>query len=90
MMAGKLGVVAQPNLVTNLGFGPEATHTVEPGAWAGRARHAISWPLVHPKEVRADAEADAFTARGQFTRPTLVARAARFFWRRLRQASTNG
>ena len=89
MMAGRLGVVAQPNLVTNLGFGPDATHTVEPGEWAGRARHAMSWPLGHPSEVEVDAEADAFTARGQFMRPTLLARAASFFWRRLRRASTN-
>lgn len=90
MMAGRLGIVAQPNLVTNIGFGPEATHTVEPSEWMGRTRHAMGWPLVHSKEVEADRVADEFTARGQFSRMNLVFRAVRFIWRRLRGACTNG
>lgn len=89
MMRGVYGIVAQPNLVSNLGFGPDATHTVEFSEWAERTSYAMDFPLKHPRVVAADATADAFTARGQFSRSCWICRAVCFVWRRMRRSFTN-
>ena len=55
------GLTATPNsnLVTNIGFGPDATHTVAEGDQEGLALHPLG-PLTHPKHVRQDRAADRF------------------------------
>ena len=55
------GLTATPNsnLVTNIGFGPDATHTVTEGDQEGLAIHSLG-PLTHPKRVRRDRAADRF------------------------------
>jgi hypothetical protein len=85
MMAGRFGIVAQPNLVTNIGIGPDATHTQAQTAWASRPSHRMIWPLKHPSQMVADREADGFTSLQQYTRGNLWWRAIRFVWRHVRQ-----
>lgn len=70
------GLCALPevNLVTNLGFGPDATHTR--GAASPDARipaHAMAFPLDHPASVEALAEADAFTLDCRFGKHSAAA-----------------
>ena len=61
------GLTATPNvnLVTNIGFGPEATHTVTDGDQEGMAAHPLG-PLTHPQVVRVDVAADRYAFDRQF------------------------
>ncbi len=53
------------NLVTNIGFGADATHTVEPSASAELGTEPIG-ALVHPADVFHDIAADAYTFEHHF------------------------
>jgi hypothetical protein len=59
--AGGLSIVPNINVVKNIGFGGEATHTrgLEPGAYVEAAE--MPFPLVHPRTARVDEAADIFT-----------------------------
>ena len=61
-LAGGLCVVPQRNLVTNVGFRDDATHTRTEfrGLFSGRPAEAIAFPLRHPRNVERDREGDAF------------------------------
>jgi hypothetical protein len=63
------GVTCLPkvNLVSNIGFGADATHTVSPESkHANLAVAAIALPLQHPKDVAATALADRWTNKHVF------------------------
>jgi hypothetical protein len=63
------GLVAIPtrNLITNIGFGEDATHTVDGSAWQSRLpTTAMEFPLVHPDSVVDDEARDAWTDRFLF------------------------
>jgi hypothetical protein len=54
-----LSIVPRANLVTNIGGGPEATHTQQAGCkFLGRPVQAIDWPLKHPSMVVRNAAFD--------------------------------
>lgn len=59
LWSGGLAVYPSVNLVSNLGFRPDATHTT---TWreqlAAVPARELPWPLVHPAEVVHDVEAD--------------------------------
>lgn len=57
--AGMLSVVPSRNLISNLGFGPGATHTRGSGPQANLPTVAMPFPLVHPAALLADRDADA-------------------------------
>ena len=61
------GLTATPNvnLVTNIGFGPDATHTVTEGDLEGLPVSALG-PLIHPQAVRQDKAADKFVFNRNF------------------------
>ncbi len=79
------GLAATPstNLVTNVGFGPEATHTRSRLLAIRPAVGAMGFPLRHPVHVEADREADAFTARRLFYKRSALGKAAEIVRRRL-------
>jgi hypothetical protein len=55
-----LSVVPTTNLIHNIGFGADATHTFSTNSpLANIEKKEIEFPLVHPSEIRADAEADS-------------------------------
>jgi hypothetical protein len=84
MMQGAMGVVANGNLVQNLGFGADATHTQGPAPeWARREVTEMRWPLRHPEQVVPDEIADEWVSRHQFRRWTLWAR----LWQRIARFS---
>lgn len=71
----RLSAVPSVNLVSNIGFGGNATHNLNRwNRFASLAAEAMRFPLVHPAEVVRQQEADDFTQRKVFTRP---------LWRRL-------
>lgn len=56
------GLTATPNvnLVTNIGFGPDATHTKEQEDRDGQRSYSLG-PVTHPQEVFRDRSADRYT-----------------------------
>lgn len=56
------GLIATPNvnLVTNIGFGPDGTHTVSYQDEEGIATHSLQWPLHHPHQVSQNTQADRY------------------------------
>lgn len=63
MAAGGLAVVPGHNLVRNIGFGPDATHTTSADhPLAGLPTTGLSWPLRHPEVVGPCAAYDAVLA----------------------------
>jgi hypothetical protein len=64
-----LAVNPNRNLVSNIGFGDEATNALaDPLEIAGRPLEGISFPLTHPPDVRRDVAADDSASR-YFRRP---------------------
>lgn len=69
------GLVALPavNLVTNLGFGPRATHTKQSTSLdANLPVEPMRFPLRHPESIRRDPSADLATWRRSLDRKTIA------------------
>lgn len=56
-------VLPKVNLITNTGFGENATHTSKGSPWANMPTGCIALPLVHPAEIVHDRAADAHRER---------------------------
>ena len=70
-----LAVIPNINLVSNLGFGPGATHTTSSNIeLANIPACAMRFPLRHPPVIVRDTDADRFTQRRRFDRATLLTR----------------
>lgn len=72
--AGYLTILPQVNLVSNIGFGAQGTHTTnasDPNA--NLPAQQISFPLIHPEVVERNSEADLYTQKVAF-KPCLLAR----------------
>lgn len=68
-----LSILPNINLVSNIGFSSEGTHTVKPNKFANIPSEAMPFPIQHPPFVIRDSEADAFTQRNHFSnRKTLT------------------
>lgn len=61
-LQGALSAIPSVNLVSNIGFGLDSTHTRAGSPLADMPRDVISFPLRHPITVAPCSEADAFTA----------------------------
>ncbi len=77
---GLLQVVPNVNLISNIGFGPGATHTHIVGAHANMPTSEITFPLKHPTFVLPNIEADRYIANDQIA-PSSFKRK----WRRLKR-----
>jgi hypothetical protein len=65
---GGLHAVPAANLVSNIGFGASATHTLTPWSeFAARPHEPLPFPLLHPEVVQRDPEADAFLEETMFS-----------------------
>jgi hypothetical protein len=53
-----LTILPQVNLISNIGFGPEATHTKRLDPFAALPTEAMEFPLMHPPKVANLVEAD--------------------------------
>jgi len=81
--ANGLAVTPSENLVTNVGFGPDATHTTSRLLSVRPAVRAIKFPLRHPRHLEPNIEADEFTARRIFYKRSRLGKAAELLRRRL-------
>jgi hypothetical protein len=71
-----LSIVPNVNLISNIGFGAQATHTTGVGKLANLATEAMKFPLEHPAIQIRDSRADRATA-ALFFRKSLLSRARR-------------
>jgi hypothetical protein len=61
-----LAILPNVNLITNIGFGHDATHTTDEGSrFANMPREEME-EIIHPTFMLPDLEADLYTARQQF------------------------
>jgi len=60
---GGVSIVPQRNLVRNIGFHAEATHTRGDSVYASLDAEALDFPLVHPRTVIVSADRDEVEAR---------------------------
>lgn len=70
-----LTVLPQTNLISNIGFGVDATHTQSASVFAELPVHEMGFPLQHPPYMLRDAVADGFTNKNNFSEPPI--------WRRV-------
>lgn len=85
LRARRLSILPRTNLITNIGAGPDATHTVADSEWLGRPRGSVTGPLRAPGRLEPDATNDAYVSRRMFSFGAVVAAA-----RRRVRASTAG
>lgn len=82
---GMLSIVPETNLVSNIGFGPEATHTKTASPHADMPTREIGFPLVHPAQLQRHVRADDYTDRKIFSGST-TRQLSRMLKQRLRKA----
>ena len=66
LFRGGLTLTPQANLVTNLGFRGDATHTKGASHLATLPIGRLRWPIVNPKKVRRHMKADQYAFRNVF------------------------
>jgi hypothetical protein len=74
---GALTVLPYQNLVSNIGFGVQATHTRGPSPAAARALSAMRFPLTHPARIERNQAADEHTSQLLFRPASLLVRVRR-------------
>lgn len=73
---GLLQVAPNVNLISNIGFGPQATHTQVVGIHANMPTEPMQFPLAHPSFVLQDPDADRYIADNQLA-PSFAKRQVR-------------
>lgn len=63
---GGLTALPRTNLISNIGFGADATHTRRRSHFSNMAVEPVKFPLLHPPEVMRNEQADAYTQRHNF------------------------
>jgi hypothetical protein len=64
---GYLSVIPSINMISNIGFGAEATHTVNPNSvYSNNPRSEMIFPLTHPSAVKADSVHDLAIEEAKF------------------------
>jgi hypothetical protein len=76
---GRINVMPSVNLICNIGFSQDATHTKGSSDVENLPVTAINFPLVHPADVRQNSQADKFSERVCFRVP---------LWKRIRNRVT--
>lgn len=61
-----LAIMPNVNLVSNIGFGSDATHTTSVSIYSDMPTVPMSFPIRHPNLVMVNHEADKFTANNMF------------------------
>lgn len=62
-----LAVMPNTNLISNIGFGPQATHTTSDSIYANMTRFPMHFPLRHPSDLIQNIDADHYTSQHMFS-----------------------
>ncbi|MBT8588785.1 glycosyltransferase family 2 protein [Polynucleobacter paneuropaeus] len=68
-MSSRLNILPSTNLISNIGFGSDATHTKGYSELANLPAEDLVFPLRHPDEIKVNVAADQYTDRLCFRRP---------------------
>ncbi len=71
-MEGTLDILPNVNLVSNIGFSPEATHETDFIRLAGMDVEPMMFPMLHPPYIYRDPVADSFTEKTIFSGRSLL------------------
>ena len=71
-MQSGLGIFPSVNLVSNIGFSKDATHTIIKRSYSDLPTEAIDFPIKHPPFILRDIEADKLTQRTRFNTPISI------------------
>jgi hypothetical protein len=69
---GMMSIIPQRNLIKNIGFGSEATHTKGDSIYAEMTAEELSFPLSHPKLRILNYKADSYTSSEMFSSSTFT------------------
>ena len=70
-----LSILPNKNLISNIGFGADATHTTDLDSQHSKIpRQDLNFPLLHLDFLIKDLPADSFTTSRLFTKPSLIVR----------------
>jgi len=83
-----LSLTPSVNLIQNIGFGPAGTRTHRRNRFAEMPVEAMAFPLVHPPELRRQADADEATENLQYLANSLPVRLQRAWWKVQRVAGS--
>jgi len=72
-----LSITPNRNLISNIGFGPNATHTKMLNRTANMPVDLLSFPLNHPSELRINEDADRITSDLFYDSPSILQLAIR-------------
>jgi hypothetical protein len=75
-MRGGLSIAPNVNLISNIGFSAEGTHTTRFGKMAEIDIEPMLFPLLHQDSIHQNAQADLYEERTIFRAPSLVQRIA--------------
>lgn len=79
---GMLSIMPARNLISNIGFGLDATHTLSKSRYAEMETSALEFPLRHPRMVVPDWVADRYTARSMYS-GSMLRHFARFLFQKI-------
>ena len=70
-----LSILPNKNLISNVGFGPEATHTTDLESQHSKIpRQDLNFPLLHPSFIMKSVDADNYTSKRMFSRRNIFIR----------------
>jgi hypothetical protein len=75
----RVSIMPSQNLITNIGFGADATHTKNKSPLANLPRYSLQFPLQHPKDIEPDKESEMLTEKSQFKNSLLSKIINKFF-----------
>jgi hypothetical protein len=68
-LKNRSAILPAVNLISNIGFGADATHTQKTSHLANLPIKSVSFPLAHPVHIKKNEMADEFTRQSWFMRP---------------------
>lgn len=71
---GRISILPNVNMISNIGFNEDATHTRDYSELANQRRFSVEFPLIHPLGVFKHVQADEFTHRISYARLSLLKR----------------
>jgi len=74
-------IMPNNNLISNIGFGDNALHTIKFNKFSAMPVSEIRFPLLHPNVIMRDALADRITERDQFSKSLIISRIAKIIKR---------